>query len=783
MANTKTALVKESSSKTDKSRLLIVSNRLPFTIEEREGEPSLQPSAGGLVSGLGAYLEGIKDPNLREITPESVPYVWIGWPGATVPEASQSMLKEDALTNFNAWPVFVDEEAMDTFYHGFCNKTIWPLFHYLPSFAVYNDEYWQQYKDVNRIFAEAVLEVIRPGDTVWVHDYQLMMLPKMIREKMPQANIGFFLHIPFPGYEIYRLLPRKWGAEILEGLLGADLVGFHTHEYTQYFQRTVLRELGYEHNLGEMLVEDRLVRAETFPMGIDYPRYHEAINRPEVEREKRALHRSIGDTKLVLSVDRLDYTKGIINRLEGFERFLDENPEWHNKVTLALITVPSRVGVERYQETKQQIEEMVGRINGRFGSIGWTPITYQFRSLSFNTLVALYNVSDVALVTPLRDGMNLIAKEYVAARSNGAGGVLILSEFAGAAKELGEAITINPNGREEIAEAIKEALEMPEEEQQQRIALMQERMSRYDVVSWAEDFIEQLHATKEEQTKFGAKLLGAEVREQLLGDYRKAGRRLVMLDYDGTLVPFQKDPQLASPSAQVLSIVNQLASEPRNEVVLISGRDKDTLQNWFGDLPVGMVAEHGVWTRKPQAGESWEMIQPMTSEWKQSIRPILEMYANRLPGSFLEEKSFSIAWHYRAADPDLGPVRAKELLDHLVNYTANINIQVLQGNKVIEVKTAGVSKGTTGLRWLNDSHADFVLALGDDWTDEHLFMVLPDTAYSIRVGLVQSYARFNLRSYKDVLGLLEQMAENDEADEAEAQEHDYRLEGRPVGAA
>lgn len=745
------------------SRLLIVSNRLPFTVEEKDGELGLKGSSGGLVSGLSAYLGHLKSQDTSETNPEKAPYIWVGWPGSTVEKSPEEHLKSEALNHFNAYPVFVDEEAMEKFYHGFCNKTIWPLFHYLPSYAEYRLEYWNEYKYVNQRFANAVVEIAQPGDTIWVHDYQLMLLPQLIRERMPEVTIGFFLHIPFPGYEIYRQIPRQWGSEILRGILGADLVGFHTHEYTQYFTRTVLRELGYEQNLGEIMVDDRLVRAETFPMGIDYHRYHGAIDTPEVAREKELLHRSVGHVKLVLSLDRLDYTKGIINRLEGFEEFLKICPDWHGKVVLALVIIPSRVAVERYQDTKQQIEEIVGRINGRFGSIAWTPVTYQYKSIPFATLIAMYNVSDVALITPLRDGMNLIAKEYIAARTSD--GVLILSEFAGAIKELGEAIIINPNSREEIAAAIEEALEMPADEQERRIGIMQERLQRYDVVTWAEDFIQQLHDAKDAQQRLKARLLSTGARERLLNDYRQADRRLIMLDYDGTLVPFQIDPQHATPGDELCNLVSSLGAVPRNDMVLISGRDRATLENWFGSLPVGLVAEHGVWMRKP--GEDWVMTQPITSEWKASIRPVLELYAHRLPGSFIEEKEFSIAWHYRAADPEAGPAHAKELFDQLVNYTANVSVQVMQGNKVVEIKTAGVSKGTAGLQWISSDDFSFVMAVGDDWTDEQLFMVLPESAYSIRVGIVQSYARYNLRTHEDVLHMLEQMAAQDTQEQAD----------------
>jgi trehalose 6-phosphate synthase/phosphatase len=739
------------------SRLLIVSNRLPFTVVERDGELTIEPSSGGLVSGLAAYLDAVGASGGP--TPD---YLWAGWPGGTVHETAKPRLKELAQSRFNAYPVFLSKEEMENFYYGFCNSTIWPLFHYFPSYAVYEPEYWETYVRVNRTFCQALMEVIRPDDVIWVHDYQLMLLPGMLREQLPGANIGFFLHIPFPSYEIFRLLPRKWGTALLEGLLGANLVGFHTHDYTRYFLRSVLRILGHEHNMGQILVRDRVVQAETFPMGIDFDRYWHAVSEPRVQAERQALKTKVlAGVKVVLSIDRLDYTKGIINRLKGYRLFLEQHPEWHRKVVLALVVIPSRVGVGRYRETKEHIDELVGRINGEFGGLDWVPIIYQYRSLPFELLVAMYNISDVALVTPLRDGMNLIAKEYIASKPEHTG-VLVLSEMAGAAKELGEAIIINPNSLEEIADALHLALTLPEAEQIARNQAMQQRLRRYNVVTWAQDFMQTLHSVKQTQQRLESKLLGAAGMQRLLADYEQARHRLIFLDYDGTLVPFTKDPQAALPDEAVLDLLQRLTEDPHNEVVLISGRDRATMHRWFGGLDVGLVAEHGVWI-KERAGD-WRMIQPLTNDWKPRIRPLLEMFVDRVPGSFIEEKEFSMAWHYRAADPEVAPVRANELLGTLVDFTANIDVQVLQGNKVIEVKNSGVSKGSAGLRWLAEGEGrwDFILAIGDDWTDEHLFMVLPESAYSIRVGIVQTYARFNLRSLQEVRHLLEQLARNTE---------------------
>lgn len=729
-------------------RLLVVSNRLPITVVIKDGKLRFKESVGGLVSGLSAYLDSLKSASFTRSE-----YVWVGWPGITVNESMKEPLMSKAFSEFHAYPVFLSEKVMDKFYHGFCNKTIWPLFHYFPSYVVYDADYWIHYKRVNEMFRDVVMQIARPDDVIWIHDYHLMLLPKLIREQRPDAPIGFFLHIPFPSFEVFRLLPSKWRTEILEGLLGADLIGFHTHDYTHYFLRCVLRIMGYEHNMGQIAVQDRVIQVDTFPMGIDFQRFQTMARSPEVQAEKAKLKQFLADAKVILSIDRLDYSKGILNRLQAYEIFLEKNPQWWKKVVLILIVVPSRVGVEHYQLMKRQIDELVGKINGRFGTLDWTPISYQYRFLSFHHLLAVYMVSHVALVTPLRDGMNLIAKEYIASSLDQTG-VLILSEMAGAARELGEAVIINPNNAEEIVDALQEALEMPIEEQVRRNRVMQDRLKRFDVVWWADEFIRALLDSKNEQQRTKAKLLGSRGGEQLVQDFYKARQRLLLLDYDGTLVPFAGHPQLAQPTGKLLEILKCLSAHPKTEVVLLSGRDKETLQSWFGMLNIGMVAEHGAWIKE---NEAWRTTRVLANDWKPRIRPILERYTHRLPGSFVEEKEFSLTWHYRQAEPEVGSIRAKELLDDLVRFTANIEVQVLQGNKVIEVRNAGVNKGAAALHFISHYNPDFILAIGDDWTDEDLFRVLPETAYSIKVGMTQSCARFNLHDQAEVVDLLQKL--------------------------
>jgi len=732
-------------------RLFIVSNRLPFTVTEKEGKIGFERSAGGLITGISDYLNSLKDSSFTKIE-----YIWTGWPGVAISKNLQDEVKQRCLSEFSAYPIFISHKNMENFYHGFCNKTIWPLFHCFPANTVYDEDFWDSYKQINEDFLEAIVNILKPDDILWIHDYHLMLLPKLVRERMPEVPTGFFLHIPFPPYDIFRLLPNAWRIEILEGLLGADLIGFHTIEYTQNFLRCVLRIMGHDNNIGEINTGDRILKADTFPMGINFEKFFAAQDNIQIQDEIESLKKHFGGIKTILSVDRLDYTKGILNRLEGYELFLEKNPNWHKKVAMLLIVVPSRIGVESYAKTKNKIDEIVGKINGRFGDIGWTPIQYQYKNLPFEQLTALYILSDIALITPLRDGMNLIAKEYVSTKRDKKG-VLILSEMAGAAKELAEAIIINPNHKGEIARALEEAVEMSCQEQVRRNEIMQKRLSDYNVIRWAGDFIQELMDMIEKRKRFAVKLLSFSEEQVLLRDFKNAQSRIIFLDYDGTLMPFTKEPQDAKPNEKIIELLKLINEYPQTKIIITSGRDKETLTNWFERLNIWLIAEHGVWIKEKDL--SWQLTKQLSNDWKPRLLPLLKMYVDRLPCSFIEEKEFSLVWHYRASDPELGSLRAKELMDDLTSLTANIDLQILPGSKVIEIRNSGINKGVAASYLLAKDEYDFVLAIGDDWTDEDLFKVLPQKAYSVKVGIGSSYARYNLRNYKEVVKLLKEMVE------------------------
>jgi trehalose 6-phosphate synthase/phosphatase len=720
------------------SRLLIISNRLPVHITRQKDRLQFQPSVGGLATGLASYRKASQS-------------VWIGWPGLDCDTLNDTE-KKDIRKRLNAMdcvPVHLTAKEMRYFYEGFCNKTIWPLFHYFQLYTIYEQAFWQAYQQVNERFLEITLKIAKPGDTIWVHDYQLMLLPELLRHRLPEASIGFFLHIPFPSFEVFRLLP--WRREIINGMLGANLVGFHTYDYARHFLSCVRRLTGYENTLGRIQKEQQLVKVDAFPMGIDYDRYANAVQTLAVNKYLTDFRKKTHHRRIILSVDRLDYTKGILQRLEAYDLFLTEHPQYAEKVILILLTVPSRTGVEHYELLRNQLDGLVGRINGKHGCMGWVPVWYMYRDMSFDRLSALYAISDIGLITPLRDGMNLIAKEFIAAH-HGKKGVLILSEMAGAASELPEALIVNANDKHAISKAIHEAIDMPEHEQIRRNHLMQNRLSRYTVHLWAHDFLEGLKTACHLQESIRSHKFSKPVRRTLIQRYQAASNRLLLLDYDGTLSPFASRPEQARPNESLLGLLKKLTSKRSNTIVIISGRDRHTLQDWLGSLHVCLVAEHGAWYRE-KTGQ-WECMTTSAVEWKKQIRPILDFFTDRTPGSEVEEKDYSLVWHHRRADMELAQVRSQEIKDALRQLTANLDLGVFDGNKILEVKNVGIHKGAAATNWINRKKWPFILAAGDDYTDEDMFTSLPEKAFSIKIGVGRTQARFTMESSMEFLELL-----------------------------
>ncbi|MCL5244883.1 bifunctional alpha,alpha-trehalose-phosphate synthase (UDP-forming)/trehalose-phosphatase [Cellulophaga sp. 20_2_10] len=734
------------------SKTIIISNRLPVQLEIHNNEIKTTPSVGGLATGMKSVHSGSND-------------LWIGWSGLTdenIPENLESKI-DATLKDHGCAKVKLNAEEVDGFYFGFSNRTIWPLFHYFLEYSEFELDNWEIYKAVNQKFADEIIAKADDDDIIWVHDYQLMLVPQMVKEKKPDISIGFFLHIPFPSYEIFRTLP--WREEILRGLLGSDLIGFHTYDYERHFLSSVRRLLGLDVSFNEVHIENRIVKVDSFPMGIDYKKFSEAGKANSLNvREKQSdfqqrlnSHKeSTKDAKLILSIDRLDYTKGIAKRLNAFEYFLNKHPEYKEKVRLIILAVPSRSNVPQYQLLKKEVDELVGRINGEFSTVNWTPIWYFYRSMPFENLIDLYTSCDIAWLTPIRDGMNLVAKEYIATRTDKTG-VLILSEMAGSANEMNESLLINPNNFEQTVDALQQAINMPIEEQQERNDILQKRLERYNVEKWANDFVNSLKEQKENSISYVSKKLGKELLNTVEKNYKSAKKRLLFIDYDGTLAAFKNDPQKASPDEELYDLLDNIAAQPNTDMYLISGRDKETFTKWFLHKKYNMIVEHGVWIS--QNGEEFRMLENVKKEWMQKIHPVLESFVDRTPGSFIEVKNYSLAWHYRKTDPDFGNKRATELNTVLTSLIANDDLSVLNGNKVMEIKSSNVNKGRAAMRVYNDDAYDFVFAIGDDWTDEFMFQELPESAITVKVGHQKTQAKYFVDGTADVRKLLKRFLE------------------------
>ena len=735
-------------------RIVIVSNVLPLKVQRFENhEIILEDRIGGFSSGMRNFHEEEKT-------------IWLGSTGFNERKLSK---KEKSRLNIeymkrSCTPVYLKKKDSERHLAGFSNNTIWPVFHYFQELASYKKEDWAGYVKVNKKYADEVAEIVKPGDRIWIHDYHLMLLPKMLREKFPDLSIGYFQHIPFPSFEIFRLLPYRM--EILEGLLGADLIGFHTYDYERHFLSSVRRLTGLDTYLNQIRYEKRVLKVENFPMGIDYEKYHNRAmdlinNTPEKlkdlkEKIEKHIRVRMGN-KIVLSIDWLDFTKGWINRVLSFKSFLEKYPHYHGNVSLLVYLTPPNGNIAEFISIKSSLDEHVGRINSEFGRIDWTPIYYFYTELSFDEMIQVYLSSDVALITPIRDGMNLIAKEYIASRP-AKKGVLILSELAGASKEMGEALIVNPNSHSEVADALDRALSMTEEEIIEINTALQKRLSHYTDEKWARDFISSLDSVKKIQEFNLTRKYSAATSKNLIESYKNAEKRMIFLDYDGTLQGFFKNPQDARPDKELYDIIKKLCKDKKNQVVIISGRDKETLSDWFeGDWRLGFIAEHGVWYREEQG--NWNMLEAIDKAWMDIIRSTLDFYVDRTPRSFIEEKNYSLVWHYRKSDPDLGVQRSIELKDELQSLVANLNLEIMDGDKVIEIKNSGINKGRAAqFRMGNDSY-QFILAMGDDWTDEYTFDAMPVEAFTIKVGTKSTKAKYYVENYLNVREILKSLVE------------------------
>lgn len=757
------------------ARLIIVSNRLPMSLHGKpDGTYLLTQNIGGLSTAIGPYHKSHKD------------CLWVGWSGIDPATHTEDEINaiSDEFTRHRCIPVFLDRKQINGYYAGYSNDTLWPLFHDFAHEAKFDSLTWKAYEEVNEKFADTIAGLINPDDTVWVQDYHLMLLPALLRAQQPKLKIGWFLHIPFPSPEIFHQLPN--GKELLEGLMGADLLGFHTEDFCANFLASVKSTLNLSIDKGGRISvqEDgrqRFVTVDAFPIGMDYGLYRrnarsslaqamrhgiEAVSGKRTRRvstslsaesraaaeaeeswsayteddlsevklaQSAAAKRGTRDNKVIVSVDRLDYTKGLPERLRAFALMLSRYPEWVGHVTYYLLATPSREGVESYRQLKEHVDQLVGEINGKYSLLSWTPIHYITRSLPIKPVCGIYTAGDVALVTPLRDGMNLVAKEYLASR-DGRDGALVLSDQCGAASELTDAFIVNPYDTEAVCEALHSALEISSTEAKRRNAVMQARLKYRTASLWSTEFLSALRQVSD--PRWADRRLRSIQRDRLVHEWGQSGRKLVLCDYDGTLTQLTRTPGRAKPTRRLLTLLREVGSIPDVDLYLVSGRTQETMEEWFGDLPVGLIAEHGAWCSEPVISDkaaskrTWIRADgmPDPEEWRPIIEIIMDKAVARVPKSFIEHKSTDLAWHYRLSDQKLAKEQRERLVAELEKICPQYDLLVMRNSKVIEVCPANVSKGKAVEPLLRCGRYDFVLALGDDTTDETMFEAVIDAA-------------------------------------------------------
>ncbi len=674
---------------------------------------------------------------------------WVGWPGTVVPASGEKRVVE-RLAKDNLAPVFLTADEEEDFYGRVCNDTLWPLFHYFSDRLRITPEAWERYVQVNERYADTILEHCQPDSRVWIHDFHLMLVPELLRRREPRLSIGFFLHIPFPSSEVYRLLPAR--EQLLRGVLGADYVSFQTGDYSRHFRSSCLRVLGIDSQPDWLEIDGRRVGIGVDPIGIDGAGFRAALADPETERLLGDLERQYEGRRLILGVERLDYTKGIPQKLLAFERFLEREPDRARTTTMIQVLVPSRLESPEYRAQRDEIELLISRINGRFGQPGMTPVEYIHRDISKAGLVALYRFADVMMVTALRDGMNLVSQEFVLCQAEPGlpyrwKGALLLSEFAGSAQVLPGALLVNPWDVEGVVEHLATALELPARERQRRLETMSMRVEALDSQRWAEGFLSRLGR----YARPGAAVrrprpIDDETQQRIERRFLRARTRTILLDYDGTLREFELHPDLALPTPEIRGLLRALAEVPATDVHIVSGRRRRNLEQWLGRLPIHLCAEHGYLAREP--GGEWRTLLELDLSWLRPIERLLRRVAADVPGAHVERKSCSVAWHYREAEPEYGAWRARELLNDLNQHLAGAPAEVLSGHQVVEVRALGVDKGVyvRSLFPNGKESSEFVLGLGDDRTDHDLLDALPAGSVAGHVGgLLPSARRRNGR--------------------------------------
>ncbi|KAK6841526.1 Trehalose-phosphatase [Apiospora arundinis] len=670
------------------------------------------------------------------------------------------------LTDQNRWRRYADHE-------------LYTLFHYKqhePTDGRAERIQWADYYRMNLKFANKIIEIYKPGDLVVIHDFYLMLLPSMLRQRAPNMYISFYLHCPFPSSEFLRCLPRR--KEVLEGVLGANLVGFQSYSYSRHFSSCCTRVLDFPSDSIGVDAYGTRVEVGVFPIGIDFAKVEQLAWSPSVSKAYESLKHMYAGKKIIVGRDRLDSVRGVAQKLMAFERFLELYPEWAEKVVLIQVTSPTSIEEDSENKIASRVNELVMRINGAFGGLTFSPVQHYPQYLSHDEYFALLRAADIGLITSVRDGMNTTSLEYVVCQRDNHG-PLILSEFSGTAGFLRDAIHINPWDLSGVASQLNNALTMDAKEREAMQKPLYNHVAQQNVQSWITKFLRKLVSNLASNSNASATPLLD--RTELLARYRSAKKRLFMFDYDGTLTPIVREPSAAVPSERVIQTLKTLAADHQNDVWIISGRDQEFLQQHLGHISeLGFSAEHGSFMRHP--GETtWEnLAEKFDMSWQDEVVAIFQKYTDRVHGSFIERKRCALTWHYRQADPEQGLHAARECQKELEDSVAKKwDVDVMTGKANLEVRPTFINKGEIAKRLVNDYNKDishvngnpssedpselgFVLCMGDDFTDEDMFRALsgltgvslePQNVFTVTVGASTkvTLARWHILEPADVV--------------------------------
>jgi len=704
--------------------IFIVSNRLPVTVVKSEDGFTITPSSGGLATALQSVFQ------------QQDSY-WIGWPGIITETKEEEQQITNLLKPLRCLPVFLTQRELDGYYNGFSNAILWPLFHYHPGHCVFEQQYWEIYKEVNIKFSGIVNKHTKEKDFVWIHDYQLMLMPRYV----DRPYMSYFHHIHFPSVEVFGIIP--WRTELLEAVFKCKHLVFQTEQDCNNFK------LAYKHFVSDdskksLSGRTRLVNKISFhPISIDAQEFSLTTSTEKVKNTVQKMSDAFDPFKIILSVDRLDYSKGVLERLAAYKELLMDHPEYRSKIVLVMIIVPSRTNVASYENHKKKVDELVGNINAMFATPEWRPINYYYQHFDRETLCAYYATADVCLITSLRDGLNLVSKEYVACRNSNTG-VLILSEMAGAAKELKYALKVHPYDTTQIKEAVNYALLMDEQEERTRMEYLRTQVFNNTIFDWVNRIFQEVFCLYEGLSYTFEQNLNAELINKLKSKFKHAEKRYILLDYDGCLRDLEPHPELATPTSEIHKLLKKLLLLPDTEVYLVSGRSRADMDNWFGKSGVNIIAEHGAWYKKHL--NEWSDLRPGATVNKECFWDLLMYYSQQIPDSFIEEKNTGYCLHFRACKSEDVSLYLDQLVNDFFDYIKSNNLpyHCTVSPTQFEVLPVGCNKGKALRSVLPMDEHTFILAAGDDDTDEDMFEALPKSAFTFKIGRKETCAKIRI---------------------------------------